>query len=189
MVVGTESTAHVLRAAGIGADRIVVARPSSVFTLGPFRVQAVGALHSLTGVDDAPIAADVSLPMPARAYGEGGTLQYRVLVAGHEIYFVGTANFREDRIRDVGAHPDVAIVATGLRRKIERYTCRLLDALGHPKLVLPNHFDGFRAPLRPGPVALDEDARADIDAFVGEAAECSPGTQVLVPEHLRAIRL
>jgi hypothetical protein len=50
----------------------------------------------------------------------------------------------------------VAIVATGLRDRIRDYTCRLMRVLGRPRVVLPTHFDDFRAPAE---TPLDADAR------------------------------
>ncbi len=166
-----------------------MARGGESFTIGPFVVRAVAARHSLTGQEDVAIPAGITLPMAARAYSEGGTLQYLVRFEGRTIYFVGTANFIEEEVRALDAHPDVAIVAVGLREKIPDYTCRLLRALHQPPLVVPNHFDAFREPLRPGKMELEPSTRANLDAFVAEVGTCAPGTRVEVPVHLQAIPL
>ena len=188
-VIGTESTARVAAAGGIPADRIRVVHGGESFTIGPFAVRVVASRHSLTGQDNVPIPAGVTLPMAASAYVEGGTLQYLVRFEGRSIYFVGTANFIEEDVRALDARPDVAIVAVGLREKIPNYTCRLLDALGRPPLVMPNHFDAFREPLRPGEMALDPSTRANLDAFIAEVGACAPGTRVEVPVPLQATKL
>ena len=147
----------------------------------------MAALHSLTGQKNEPIPRGLRLPLPAPAYGEGGTLQYLVRFVGRTIFFVGTANFIEENVR--GLQPDVAVVAVGLRDKVPDYTCRLLRALGMPPLVLPNHFDEFREPLRPGPVDLSAETRADLAAFSEEVHACAPSTRVVVPIPLRALGL
>lgn len=184
-VVGTDSTKHLALAGGVAEGRVRVARGGETFELGPFSVRAVRALHSLTGQPDVPIPAGVRLPLAARDYGQGGTLQYLVRFEGRSIHFVGTANFVEAEL--TGLSPDVAVIAVGLRSKIPDYTCRLLRALGQPAVVMPNHFDAFQEPLRPGHMEPDEGTRQDLDDFAREVARCSPRTRVEVPVHLRPI--
>jgi L-ascorbate metabolism protein UlaG (beta-lactamase superfamily) len=188
-VIGTESTGNLAAAGGVPGAQIRVAHGGETFDVGPFSVRTVAARHSLTGQENVPIPRTITLPMAARAYGEGGTLQYLVRFEGRSIYFVGTANLVEEEVRALGAKPDVAVVATGFRQKVPQYTCRLLDALGRPKLVLPNHFDDFDAPVRPGQLNIDAETRADLDAFVAEVEACAPGTRVEVPVLLKSIEL
>lgn len=187
VVVGTESTANLASAGGVAPERIRVTRGGETLRFGPFTVHVVAGLHSLTGQENASIPRGVQLPMPARAYGEGGTLQYLVEVDGHTIFFVGSANFVEDAVR--GLRPEVAVVAIGLREKVPDYTCRLLRALGGPALVLPNHFDAFREPLRPGSEELPSRTRAEVDSFAAEVRSCAPATRVHVPVPMRGLPL
>jgi len=121
--------------------------------------------------------------MPAAGYGEGGTLQYVVNVDGRSILFIGTANFIDGELS--GEHPDVVVLATGLRNKIPDYTCSILKAVGYPKTVLTNHFDDFGEPLTPHK-PLGE---PDLDAFANEVHACSPETRVIVPSHLESFAL
>ena len=186
-VVGTESTANVALAAGVPPEHVLVAHGGDTFEIGPFKVRAIAALHSLTGQPNVPIPPGPVLPLPAREYGEGGTLQYLVQFEGHTIFFVGTANFIENEVR--GLRPDVAVIAVGLRDKIPDYTCRLVHALGRPALVLPNHFDALHEPLRPEHMELTDDRRADLQAFASEVHACAPATRVEVPIQLHAIGL
>jgi L-ascorbate metabolism protein UlaG (beta-lactamase superfamily) len=186
-VVGTESTIHVARASGVAEDKLVVARGGETFAFGPFSVRAIRGLHSLTGQPPATIPGDITLPMSADAYGEGGTLQYLVRFAGRSILFIGTANFIEEEI--AGLRPDVAVVAVGLRHKIPDYSCRLMRGLGAPPLVLANHFDAFMNPLEHGPMDIGESGHAGLSAFADEVHACAPATHVVVPVHLRPIPL
>jgi hypothetical protein len=210
-VVGSSSTANVARAGGVLAENILVANGGETWTIGPFTVHAVRGRHSLTGQADEPIPSQITLPLPARGYGEGGTLQYLVSLEGRTVFFVGTANFVEEELHGLrlgglrpgglrpgglrpgglgpgGLRPDVAVVAVGLRRKIPDYTCRLMRALNLPPLVLPNHFDEFREPLRPG-APPTEATRADLDAFAAEVHACAAATRVTIPLPLRPIAL
>jgi L-ascorbate metabolism protein UlaG (beta-lactamase superfamily) len=194
-VIGTESTVHLALAGDVSSTQVRVARGNDTFEVGPFTVRSVAALHSLTGQKNIPIPSAIRLPLPARAYDEGGTLQYLVRYPGERaddvrtIFFVGTANFIEYEVRSLGVRPDVAVIAVGLREKVPDYTCRLLRALGRPKHVLPNHFDAFREPLRPGAMEPDEETSADLRAFAAEVEACAPGTRVQVPIHLQPIDL
>jgi L-ascorbate metabolism protein UlaG (beta-lactamase superfamily) len=187
LVVGTDSTVRVARAAGLPDRQVVVAHGGETFDWPLFDVRAIPALHSLIGMPSVPIAQNVTLPMPASAWNEGGTLQYLVKSAGHSVFFMGTANFVEAQLE--GTHPDVAIVAVGLRDKIPDYTCRLMRALGRPKLVLPNHFDSHRTPLGERPPTLGVETREDLAHFADEVRACSPATRVAVPAYFEPISI
>jgi L-ascorbate metabolism protein UlaG (beta-lactamase superfamily) len=184
-VVGTDSTVRVGRAANVPERQLVLAHGGESFDWPPFEVRAIPALHSLIGMSSAPIAENVTLPMPASAWNEGRTLQYLVKTAGRRIFFMGTANFVEREL--AGAAADVAIVAVGLREKIPDYTCRLVRVLGQPKLVLPNHFDAHRRPLGDHPPPFDDESRQDLARFADEVHTCSPATRIVVPAYFEPI--
>jgi L-ascorbate metabolism protein UlaG (beta-lactamase superfamily) len=187
VLLGTDSTAVLARSAGVPDAQIIAAHGGEHFKLGAFDVRVVPALHSLTGQPNLPIAPGQALPLRANDYQEGNTLQYFVRVNGHALYFVGTANFVDAAVR--GMHPDVAIVATGLRHKLPDYTCRLLRALGFPARVLANHFDAWQEPLVPGNMPLKPETATDLEAFTAEVHSCAPQTRVEVPMHLQPIPL
>jgi L-ascorbate metabolism protein UlaG (beta-lactamase superfamily) len=185
LVIGTESTLNLVRAARVPEERLFLAHAGESFSVGPFAVHPLRGLHSLTGQTNigANIPRDVALPLTADGYGEGGTLQYLVHVAGRSILFIGSANFVENELR--GLHPDIAIVAVALREKVPDYSCRLVRALGNPALVLANHFDAHWEPLGPRQMDLDDEARASLAKFAAEVASCAPTTRVVVPVHLQ----
>lgn len=187
VVIGTESTFNVASAAGVDPSRLRVARGGEVFEIGPFSVRAIRALHSLIGMPAEMIPREVTMPMAADAYAEGGTLQYLVRFEGRSVLFIGTANFIESELE--GLRPDVAIIAVGLREKIPDYSCRLMRALGKPPLVLTNHFDAHWKPLGPEQMSIAEDARASLERFPDEVRACAPETKVVVPTHLQPISI
>jgi L-ascorbate metabolism protein UlaG (beta-lactamase superfamily) len=188
VVVGTESTARLARAAGLPERDILAAHGGEDLRVGAFQVRVVPAMHSLIELSDTPLPTDLRLPLRAKDYPEGGTLQYFVRFAGHAIYFVGTANFVEAELHDM--HPDVAIIAVGMRGKIPNYTCRLLRALGLPPRVFANHFDKWQQPFADnGQALVAPDAEADLAAFEAEVHACAPNTRVDVPVHLAPVRL
>jgi L-ascorbate metabolism protein UlaG (beta-lactamase superfamily) len=187
VVFGTSSTAELARASHVPEQQIVAASGGEELVFTAFKVRAVKALHSLIDMPNLPIAAGPKLPMRARDYQEGGTLQYFVRFGDRTLYFLGTANFVEAQLAGVKA--DIAIVAVGYRQKVPDYTCRLMRALGFPKLVLPNHFDAWQEPLRPGQMTLSEETQADLSAFEAEVHACAPEAHVITPVWLEPIAL
>ena len=177
-LLGSVSTARVARASGLAEDRIITVKGGEDFAMAGYSVRVVPSLHSALSDKHefgGEIAAELALPLRFNDYAEGGTFAYLVRVAGHEVLFLGTANFIERELE--GLRPDVAVIAVGLRQEIHDYTCRLLRALGRPPLVYANHFDDWTGP----PVDAPQDD--DLRAFVAEVSACSPATTVVVPRH------
>ena len=175
-VVGSESTAHLARASGVPEARIMAVRGGERITQGEGSVQVIPSLHSKVGEDllGGVLSAPPQLPMRAIDYPEGGTFAYLIRISGHTVLFLGTANFIESEV--TGLKPDVAVIATGLREKVEDYTCRLMRALDDPPLVYTNHFDDWQSPPVDAPVS------DDLRAFIAEVGRCSPNTRVVVPQ-------
>jgi L-ascorbate metabolism protein UlaG (beta-lactamase superfamily) len=182
MVVGTESTLNVVRAAGVNERRLTLVHGGETVAIGPFVVRAIRGLHSLTGQPSASIPHDVKLPLSADGYAEGGTLDYFLRVAGRSLLFIGSANFIEHEVD--GLRPDVAIIAVRLREKIPDYSCRLANALGRPPMVLTNHFDAHWEPFGPKQMSIDDGDRRSLEQFAEEIHVCAPDTKVIVPTHL-----
>jgi L-ascorbate metabolism protein UlaG (beta-lactamase superfamily) len=177
-LLGSVSTAHVARASGVPADRIITVKGGEDYDLGGYSVRVIPSLHSALDrkhTFGGSLAATPTLPMRFADYEEGGTFIYLVRIAGHQVLITSTANFIERELE--GIRPDVAIIATGLRQEIYDYTCRLLRVLGYPPLVYTTHFDNWREP--------PEDAAPgdDLKAFISEARRCAPNTRVVIPRH------
>ena len=81
------------------------------------------------------------------------------------------------------------MIATGLREKIPGYSCRLMRALGRPRLVIANHFDAHWRSLGPRQMDIGEGGQASLVRFVDEIRSCSPETKVVVPTHFQPIAL
>ncbi len=81
-----------------------------------------------------------------------------------------------------GLHPDIAIVgAMPERQFIDRYTPRLLAALGNPRLVLPTHWDAFNVPFG----ASQRFAIDRLQSFLADVKAASPMSRVFVPANLK----
>jgi L-ascorbate metabolism protein UlaG (beta-lactamase superfamily) len=184
-IMGTASTANYARASGIPSEKIVTVKGGEDYAFKGFSVRVIPGLHSAldhkhTFGADTLIPANVKLPMRFADFVEGGSLAYLVRVGGHEVLFISSANYIERELE--GIHPDVAVVATGLRQEVHDYTCRLMRVLGRPPVVFANHFDRWMEPI--GPTAnLSPETTADLARFGEEVRACSSKTRVIVPAH------
>jgi L-ascorbate metabolism protein UlaG (beta-lactamase superfamily) len=185
-VVGSTSSARVVRAAGVPADHVVPIQGGEDYAFDGYSVRVIPSLHSALDdkhLMDGRLAGPITVipPVVFDDWREGGTFSYLVRLGGHEIFVLGTANFIESEIE--GMRPDIAIIAPGLRQEIHDYTCRLMRALGNPPLVYATHFDNHRGP------PVDEPLGDDTKAFVDEVRACSPKTRVVVPKHFERMQL
>jgi L-ascorbate metabolism protein UlaG (beta-lactamase superfamily) len=154
--------------AGLADDHLIIAQGGEDYAFDGFSVRVIPSLHSAIGFADG---------------GDVATFAYLVRMRGAQILVLDTANFVERELE--GIHPDVAIVAPGLRDKITDYACRLMRVLGRPPVVLVTHFDDWHAPAG---APLDDDTRADLAAFADEIHRCAPKTKVIVPEAFVPLR-
>jgi L-ascorbate metabolism protein UlaG (beta-lactamase superfamily) len=183
-LLGSVSTTRVGRASGVADDHLITVKGGEDFAMDGYSIRVIPSLHSAIGdkhLFGDVIGPDPQLPMPAARYQEGGTLAYLVRIAGREILVLSTANFIEHEL--AGLRPEIAIIATGLREHIHDYTCRLLDALGDPPIVLATHFDDWLGP------PIDEPPSADLLRFTEEVRRCSPRTRLIIPRHFERMTL
>jgi L-ascorbate metabolism protein UlaG (beta-lactamase superfamily) len=187
-IIGTISTANYARAAGVPDQQIIPVKGGEDYAFDGFSVRVLPGLHSALddkrtfGADQ--VIAPGTHPTTMAQFAEGGTLHYLVRLGGRQILIIGSANFIEREL--TGLRPDIAIVATGLRHEIYDYSCRLMRALGHPPVVLTNHFDAW---TRPPDEPLSADTLHDLAAFAAEIHACSPTTRVIVPKHFEAMQM
>jgi L-ascorbate metabolism protein UlaG (beta-lactamase superfamily) len=186
-VLGTESHANMLRALGVPDTALTQVRGGEYLEYAGYTVEVFQSLHSLTGV---AATTHKLVPFPGTRPGalpprpatvadlvEGGTLAYQITVGDRlRILALSTANFIEREL--AGLRPDLAIVAVG-GRSLHDYPGRLLRALGHPRWVLPTHWDDFDLPL-------DQPARdfGALKGFQDAVAAASPRTTLVTLDHL-----
>jgi L-ascorbate metabolism protein UlaG (beta-lactamase superfamily) len=176
-LIGSESTVRYAKASGVPDDQLVPIKGGEDYDFGAFSIRVIPSLHSALDhkhVMGHALGSDVALPLTFEQFAEGGTFAYLVRIAGWQIVVLDTASFIEREL--AGIHPDIAIIAPGLRGEIYDYTCRLLHVLGNPPLVYATHFDDWQhAPAD----SVDDDTRA----FATEVKRCSPHTTVVIPKH------
>lgn len=189
-LLGSASTVNYGRASGLPDKQLVPVRGGEDYAFDGFSVRVIPGLHSALydkhWLDDGIIAPGVKLPMTVAEYHVGGTFAYLVRIGGRELLFVSSANFIEREL--AGLTPDVLVAAPGLREEIHDYTCRLLRAVGKPRLVFATHFDDFTVPYEAARAAHGETV-AKLRPFVEEIRRCAPGTDARIPRHLEAVRL
>jgi L-ascorbate metabolism protein UlaG (beta-lactamase superfamily) len=161
-IVGSAEMAKKARDAGIPDGQILLVKGGEDYQFDGFSVRVIPSLHSATGL---------------AAGGDVQTFAYLVRIDGVEILIFDTANYIERELE--GLRPNVAIVATGLREKVRDYSCRLMQILGRPPVVLATHFDEWRKPLG---TPLPDKTSNDLRAFTAEIQHCAKATRVIVPQ-------
>jgi L-ascorbate metabolism protein UlaG (beta-lactamase superfamily) len=188
-VIGSESTANILRAYGIADRQLITVRGAEDYQFNGFSLRVIPSLHS--PLDHKHYFSSQSAPPGMKApltlqqiHPEGGTLAYLIRIGAHEILAFGGMNYIERELD--GLRPDVALVgANASRRENYDYCGRLMRVLGYPALVLPTHWDNFLLPYG----ASQRVALEALQSFLGEVTAASPRTRVVVPEYFQAIPL
>jgi L-ascorbate metabolism protein UlaG (beta-lactamase superfamily) len=93
-VIGTESTANILRAYGIAERPLITVRVGEDYHFNRFSLRAIPSLHS--PIDHKHYFSSQSAPPGMKApltleqmHPEGGTLGYLIRIGGHEILAFG----------------------------------------------------------------------------------------------------
>jgi L-ascorbate metabolism protein UlaG (beta-lactamase superfamily) len=189
VVLGTESTANVLRAYKVPEEQLITVRGGEDYEFGAFSVKVIPSLHSpldrkhYFSSEKAPEGMKAPLTL-RQMHPEGGTLGYLIRFHGHQILVFGGMNYIEREIQ--GLEPDVVLVgAASSRKEIYDYSGRLMRALHFPALVLPTHWDNFTAPYG----ASQQPSIDTLQSFIEEIKAASPKTKVITPKHFEAIPL
>lgn len=158
-VYGSPSCAHLCRAAGVPAGRVidVSARTgASPFEaeVGPFALRFVPSVHSSLALGRVPFPGDIAdcaeLPMGVGGYRCGAVFSVDVRVAGRRIYHLGSAD-----LVDAGPAPgvDLLLCCVAGWTTTPRFAPRVMAAL-RPSAVLLSHWDNFFCPPERGARAL-----------------------------------
>ena len=188
-VVGTESTANILRAYGIAERQLITVRGGEDYQFTGFSLRVIPSLHSplnhkhYFSAETAPPGLKAPLTLQ-QMHPEGGTLAYLIRVGGHEILAFGGMNYIERELE--GLRPDVVLLgANASRRENYDYCGRLMRVLDYPALVLPTHWDNFLLPYG----ASQRVALESLQGFLSELSAAPPRTRVVVPEYFQPIAL
>src|SRR2546428_11111497 len=195
-VIGTESARNLARAYGVPADQLIGAGGGDDLELDGWSVRVIPSLHGIlrrapflrrdpnAPPQPAVIPIDVQAPLHLNQFAEGGTLAYLIRIGGRQILVFGSMNYIEREVE--GLRPDVALVgAMPERREIHDYTSRLLKAIGHPRMVLPTHWDRFNVTYDVSQAPAIE----RLQSFIPDVKAASPESVVSVPKYLAALQV
>lgn len=148
-VIGSESTANLMRAAGLPEEQLRPCSGGEELEVGPFRVRVVPSEHSRFALGGrVPYAGEIpcscDLPMHGSDYKCGQVLSFSVRVGGVTLYHAGSANLIDDAVQDKDV--DLLLVCISGRQATERFVPRLLGRV-QPRRVMPMHYDDFFRPL------------------------------------------
>ncbi len=190
-VVGTETTAMILRAYGIPDEQIYTVRGGEDYQFDGFSVRVVPGLHSALNdkhyYDSRRYDRNTPLEAPLRInqFIEGGSLSFLARFARHDVLTMGSMNFIEREFE--GLDPDILLAGiNGSRLGLYDYDRRLLTATGFPEVVIPTHWDNFRLPYG---FSQQANVERNLLPFIETAQAMAPGTTVIPPVHLEPIRV
>jgi L-ascorbate metabolism protein UlaG (beta-lactamase superfamily) len=189
MVIGSESHANLMRAAGVAEGKIVQVKGGEYMQFDGYTIEVFPSVHSMGGAKKYAVPGHVVSvpPSPPTKLGdlpEGDTLIYVLTIGGkYSIFLMSSGNYIERAI--AGLRPDVALIAPLFSNNTHTFTPRLAKALNYPKLVLPTHWDDFEAALSEPP----KDLRgiygdvANLDLWVKEMKTVSPKTKIVTTKY------
>ena len=194
MVIGSETHRHLMRAFGLPDEKLVIVEGGEVMAFDGYTIEVFAGLHSMGATKKFALPGHLlSDPPTPRVVGdlpEGDSLCYLVAVDdGPSAFLMSTANFMERAIS--GIRPDAALIAGVFRDQIAGYAHRLTRALGHPRVLLPTHWDNFERPYSEGAQDLRDvlGEPGSLDNFVRELKEASPRSRVVVLDFFESFDL
>ena len=191
MVIGSETHANVMRAAGVPEGKIVQVKGGEYMQFDGYTIEVFPGIHSMGPTKKHAVPGHLYHVPPAPTkiadLPEGDSLIYMITVGGKfSIFLMSSANYNERAI--AGLKPDVALIATIFANQIHDFSPRLLRALNYPKTLLPTHWDNFEAPFSEPPRDLRDTFgdSANIDLWVKEVKKLSPKSQVVTMKYFES---
>lgn len=185
-VLGTETHLNLMAALDAPEDQLALATGGEQLDFGEYRIRVLRSLHSASG-ERATVAfpgtrpglgaARLPRPTTIKDLVEGGTLAYLVEGAGTSVLDFGGSNYIESEL--AGLRPDVLLLPAG-GGSIVDYVARLLRTTGHPRYVVPTHWDDFDHPLTEPAVDW-----GGLEALRTAVAAAAPMSTFKVVDHLQ----
>jgi len=155
-VYGSRSTANLMAAAGLPESQVTALDHgrATTFEVGPFRVTSVPSVHSPFALGRVPFAGDIpctcELPVRGERYRCGDVFGFRIDVAGHSLYHLGSANLIEGAVPALGdGAVELLLCCIAARFAVPGVVGRALRSI-RPRRIMPMHYDNlFRSAHRP----------------------------------------
>lgn len=188
-VIGTETTANILRAYGIPDEKLITVKGGEDYQFDEFSVRVIPSLHSALRnklyFDSRTYTKPPKAPLQIKDFIEGGSLMFFLRFKSQKLLTAGSMNFIEREVQ--GLHPDIILPGVNFSRlQIYNYTARLMHATNFPKIVIPAHWDNFRIPYG---FSQEQAINKKIKPFIEEVKAVSPESKVIIPVHLETITI
>ncbi len=182
-VIGSSTTAKLLRVFKIPESQIVEVKGGEVITAGPFTVRVAKAVHGDIYVfkpfhSDVP--ADLKPPLRVWEYSNLQNFCYHFTTDGLSFFTTSSADFDESDLRDFQSDivmANVTTLAPGYIEKLMRCT--------RPKMVFPTHYDNYFEPFSDGVKLFPI---MDLDIFCQEVQKSDPSTQIITLDFFQEYR-
>jgi L-ascorbate metabolism protein UlaG (beta-lactamase superfamily) len=191
MVIGSETHANVMRAAGVPEGKIVQVKGGEYMQFDGYTIEVFPGIHSMGPTKKHAVPGHFYHVPPAPTkiadLPEGDSLIYVITIGGKfSIFLMSTANYNDRAL--TALKPDVALVASIFANQIHNFTPRLLRILNYPKWILPTHWDNFEAPFTEPPRDLRDTFGdpANLDLWVKEVKKLSPKSTVVTMKYFEA---
>lgn len=188
-VIGTETTINILRAYGIPNDQLYPVRGGEDYQFENFSVRVVPTLHSALNnkhyIDSRRYTEPPEAPLKVSEFIEGGSLSFLPRFQNHTVLTMGSMNFIENELYDL--NPDILLPGVNQSQLgLYNYNERLIKGTDYPEIVIPTHWDNFRLPY-----GYSQQAAIDLKLvpFVEDLKTLSPDTKVIIPVHLKKIKI
>lgn len=152
IVVGSQSTGNVTRAAGLPEDKFIGIVDGTVCRFGDFTVTAFSTPHSTPVLYPGEIAAPFPNPASIRDYREGENFTFHIAHPWGNVLIVPSLGVRERW--HIPLRADVVLLGIGglsTDRQRQRYWDQFVTGSGAGR-IYPIHWDNFFKPVRAGPV-------------------------------------
>ena len=186
-VIGTETTISILRAYGIDEEQLYPVAGGEDYLFEGLSVRVVPSIHSALNekhyIDSRRYTRDSDLKVPLRVeqFIEGGSLMFLARFENQKVLTMGSMNFVERELE--GLDPDILMAGVnGSRLGLYNYDERLVKVTGNPAVIIATHWDNFRLPYG---FSQEQGVEEKLKPFAKTVADLSPGTRVIIPEHLR----
>lgn len=189
VVIGTETTSTILKAYGIPQKQLITVKGGEDYQFDDFSVRVIPSIHSALGdkryFDSRTYtdATKLKAPLKDEEFIEGGSLMFLLRIDSHKILTSGSMNFIEREV--AGLKPDVLIPGINFSRlEVYKYTERLLELTGYPKIIIPTHWDNFRLPYG---FSQEDPIKKKVLPFIEEVKDVMSDANVIIPVHLETI--
>ncbi|MGB0649978.1 MAG: MBL fold metallo-hydrolase [Rhodothermales bacterium] len=190
-VIGTMTTTMILNAYGIPNDQLYAVGGGEDYQFDAVSIRVLPAIHSALNekryhdVRRYDRTTELNAPLRVEQFIEGGSLQFLVRFAHHDVLTMGSMNFLERELE--GILPDVLLAGiNGSRLGLYNYDERLIEVTGNPPVVIPTHWDNFRLPYS---YSQQANIERNLIPFAEKMKTLSPDTRVILPVHLEPIVL